>query len=309
MKKIVVMGPNPAWQKTLFFTRLQMGEVNRADSMASYAAGKGVNCCRAARCFGAAEPTLVQFCGGPNGELLETALREEKIAFSSAHTSTPTRCCTTLLDRATGSMTELIEPSHTVTASEIDLLLKLFDEAAEDAAGAALCGSLPGKTSPELYHRAAEIARKRGLVLLVDACREIEPLLAAGGRVVLKINRSELESLTRVSGIRAGIDALFGRYPLMGAAITDGGSAAVAGDGKRIVRFALPEIEVTSPLGCGDTATAVTLSEIVNGKTLFEAFRAALGAASANCLSATSGQFGRADADRLADAIVMTDEI
>lgn len=306
MKKIIAMGPNPAWQKSLFFKEFQPGEVNRAECMDAYAAGKGVNFCRAARGFGAAEAILAQFCGGFNGSLLERALREEGIEFRSAATTTPTRCCTTVLDQRSGAMTELIEPSFTATAAEVDELLRIFDGLLADADGAALCGSLPGDTTPELYHRAGAAARRHDLPLLVDACKAIEPLLTAGGRIFIKINRAELAALTGVSGICNGIRTLFARFPIAGAAITDGAGAAFAGDGRRIVRYTLPEVEVVSPLGCGDSASAVLLSEIVNGEELFTAFRAALGAACANCLSARSGDFTRADADRLAAAIVMT---
>ena len=41
MKKIIAMGPNPAWQKSLFFKEFQPGEVNRAECMDAYAAGQG----------------------------------------------------------------------------------------------------------------------------------------------------------------------------------------------------------------------------------------------------------------------------
>ena len=52
-----------------------------------------------------------------------------------------------------------------------------------------------------------------------------------------------------------------------------------------------------------DTASAVLCSELVNGKDIFTAFKQALGAASANCLSSLCGSFSREDARKLAAGI------
>ena len=69
MKKIAVLGPNPAWQKTLFFKNFIRGAVNRARRMEELPSGKGINFCRALKCHGRAESLLIQFCGGENGSL------------------------------------------------------------------------------------------------------------------------------------------------------------------------------------------------------------------------------------------------
>ena len=46
MKKLAVLGPNPAWQKTLFFPDFNKGAVNRARKMEELPSGKGINFCR-----------------------------------------------------------------------------------------------------------------------------------------------------------------------------------------------------------------------------------------------------------------------
>ena len=79
MKKIAVAGANPARQKTLIFNSFVRGEVNRAAEKEEFASGKGINFCRAARCFGAADTELFQFCGGENGKFIISEL--EKASF------------------------------------------------------------------------------------------------------------------------------------------------------------------------------------------------------------------------------------
>ena len=72
------------------------------------------------------------------------------------------------------------------------------------------------------------------------------------------------------------------------------------------MRYTLPVLEkVVNPIGCGDTASAVLLSEMLCSRDIFESFRNALGAASANCLNSFCGNFQKSDAVELAAAVKM----
>ena len=78
---ILVCGPNPAWQKTLFFDEFRPCEVNRARECDFRASGKGVNFARAVRTLGIARPVVHQFAGGANGCALNAWLKDEGIEF------------------------------------------------------------------------------------------------------------------------------------------------------------------------------------------------------------------------------------
>lgn len=306
-RRIIALGPNPAWQKTLFFDGFSYGEVNRAADISCFAAGKGVNFVRAAGCHGAAAAEVLQFCGGANGDLLEADLRREGLSFHSIRTAVPTRCCTTCLDMSDSVMTELIEPSYAASGEEVAAMLDYLDGeiASGSVSAVACCGTLPGKTDPELYVRACRKAVAAGVPVLLDAFHHIDEILRLPGRVYLKINREELGKLTGVSGMEEGLKKLFASSAVPAfAAITDGPGKAFACDGRRMAVYTIPRLQkVVSPLGCGDTASAVLLSEIVSGGDLFTGFKVALAAASANAMSAMSGSFDTEDADRIAHAI------
>ena len=301
MKKLAVLGPNPAWQKTLFFTDFIKGAVNRARKMEELPSGKGINFCRALSFHKRADFTLIQFSGGENGAKLDAALQDTDINFLSVPVAGPTRCCTTCLDENAQVMTELIEPSFPASEDEAARMLKAFDETLENASGAAFCGSLPDGTDPVLYVKAARLAASHDVLLLIDAFRNMDEVFAAAGRIVLKINKEELAKLSGLSGVEDGLKKLFSKFPaLKYAAITDGPEHAFASDGSKIAEYVLPVLPfVASPLGCGDTASAVLLAELSCGTALFPAFRAALAAASANCLNPTPGMFDPAEAEKL----------
>ena len=81
------------------------------------------------------------------------------------------------------------------------------------------------------------------------------------------------------------------------AAITDGAGKAYASDGKRLVTYQLPALQnIVSTLGCGDTASAVYSSCLAENICFDTAFKKALAAASANCLSSVCGHYRQTDA-------------
>lgn len=305
MKKIIVLGPNPAWQKTLFFECFRYGEINRAAEMQSFPAGKGINFCRAARIHGAADARLIQFAGGDNGSYVRAALEKEGMNVWNVETTAATRCCTTCLCRTTQTMTEIIEPSFAATTQETGRMLEYFEAGLKDADGAAFCGTLPSGTDPLLYARAARLAARANVPVLVDSFRDIQPVFDTGVKIYLKINADELRAMTGKESVADGLRQVFTNASVLAAAITDGPSDAYAGDGKAFHTYRLPRLEkIVNPIGCGDTASAVWMSEILSGRDFGDAFRLALGAASANCLTAFPGSFDPAEAERLADGIV-----
>lgn len=305
MKKIAVMGANAARQKTLLFDRIVSGGVNRAVEMSEIPSGKGINFCRAARNFGKCAAVVIQFAGGDNGKYLVDALRSENLDAVTIPSHAPLRCCMTCIDRTSGTATELIEPSGAATPEECAAFTAAFEKELVSCDAAAICGTLPGDTDPELYWQIASLAAKADKPLLLDVFKHVEKLLTIPG-VILKINREELKHLTGSDDVQCGIAHCFKTYPLAAVAITDGADTAWASDGTALVKYHIPQLpEVANPIGCGDTASAVLLSELISGTGLFDAFRLALGAASANAETMTPAQFDTARAAELAAMIKM----
>lgn len=303
--RLIALGPNPAWQKTLFFEELRYGEVNRASEMREIPSGKGINFCRAAGCAGRAEARLLEFVGGENGRRIVEGLDREGMTHRSIPTGNPTRSCITCLCRKTGTMTELIEPSHPVSEPEIQSFLTALDAELPEAGIVALCGTVPTGSAADFYERCARRAVAAGARLLIDSFNGIEPVLGRAAQIVLKINLEELRALTGGDTAEACFDRLFRQFPrVVFAGITDGPHIAYASDGATVVRYRLPRLDrVLNPLGSGDTASATLAGELLTGTEPIEAFRRALAAASANCLNELPGHFEPCEADSIARAI------
>ena len=306
MKKITAAGFNPARQKVITFEKITPGKVNRALSLEEFPSGKGINFCRAAACYGKADTFLIQFCGKENGLYVNEQLKKEGINFYSVQTESPTRCCNTCIALDSNEVTELIEPSYPATAKEVEEYIFRYTESLKSSSAAVFCGTLPTGTDNSLYAKLAKLTAEANLPLLVDAWRDVDDIFSSGAEILLKINREELSALTGKDSVVTGLQYLKSRWGISKAAITDGPDKAYAFDGNTIMEYTLPVLEkVVNPIGCGDTASAVLLSETVNGRDLFSAFRCALGAASANCLTSLCGSFLPQDAETLTEKTVI----
>ncbi len=295
MKKIVVLGANPAWQKTLNFAKLQVGEVNRAQSCSQYPSGKGINFSRAAHCYGATNVVVLQFAGGATGKRLEEALMEQNIVFKSASTTSETRTCTTLLDNASGNMTELIEPSVTPSEAEQEDFLQLLETELIDASALALCGTLPGTMSSVFYDKIMKIALNAPKleVLVADLWQHAETILHhQDPRVRFKVSGEELFRIATAPTIPEALTKLLAQYPALEIGVTVGGDRAFYRSQAALTTYTPACLsQIVNPLGSGDTVSAVYTVELLRGTPGPEAFRRALAAGSANCLSATAGEF------------------
>lgn len=286
---IFVAGPNPAWQKTLFFNNFLKGEINRADKRVCFPAGKGINFCKAATSVGA-DCLLFQFAGGHTGDMLCESLDEHAFQHVTVKPDSLLRTCTTCLCRSSSQMTELIEPSGAVTKDDVGELLDKFMKLLPICRGVALCGTIP-PGGGELYIEIMQIAKAGSLPVIYDAWQNTGKILEFGVDI-FKVNRDELKTITGKDEVVAGIKSILDSYDVKVVAITDGPEAAYLGYDDKIFTYSLPLLDkVVNPLGCGDTASAVMFSRYLDGESPENAFAAALAAASANCLTEKCAEF------------------
>jgi len=297
VKKILVIGPNPAWQKVLLFENFRPGKINRARERIYFASGKAINFCRALHCHRPEqECRLFQFAGGESGDKVTAELDREKIPHTTVAIAGSTRICTTCCCGASGAITELIEPAAAVGKENVAELLADFARHLPEAGLVAFCGTLPPGAENFLYVEAARLTAKYRIPLLIDSYMELETLLSLHPAPMLKINADELRLFTGETETVPALRKLFARFPLRFAAITDGAGDALLCDDRHLHRYHLPKLErIVNSIGCGDTANAVLSAELLAGAAPVDAFAEALAAATANCLSVRCGEFDPAD--------------
>lgn len=299
MKKICIVGLNPAWQKSLTFEHLNVGGVNRAADLDMLPSGKGINFARAVKTWEKADGTVYQFLAGDAGKKIRQGLWQEKISHISNETAGETRTCVTVISADDGIVTELIEPSPFAGPMAAGQLFRQLCTGLEQADALAICGTCPPGINEYFYAKAGEKARSLGKFILVDSCQYVQTLLEEGADL-LKVNREEICKLTGRNDLTDAMKEAFVQFKIQYLAITDGPACAWFSNGTELIRYEIPALEkVVSPIGCGDTCSGVMLSEILAGNDPADAFRYGLAAASANCLTSMPAQFDPEEAKTL----------
>ena len=270
---ILTAGLTPAWQQILLFDSFVLGEVNRARRVHWGASGKVLNAVRALHHLGA-ECKALTLVGGATGAAIQTDIAELGIAARWVEASTPTRVCTTLLDRSRRGATELVPNAAEAAAEELDDFRNAYGEEAATAAVVILIGSLPMGT-PSGYYRDLLSATPGKVVL--DA-RGPELLEALHGRPFLvKPNRGELQqTLGRELRDDAELFAALREINERGAewvVVTDGGNPVYARSQQHLYRLQAPAMDVVNPIGCGDCMAAGIAQGLVLGHEPLDAIR------------------------------------
>lgn len=307
-KTIMAVGLNPALQKLLHFSSFKDGQVNRAETISFISGGKAANFTKAANNFGT-NTVIYQFSGGSSGERYRKILNMEKLQFVNVLTKEETRTCSTIMSGKSSKVTEIIEPSGIIDENEAKKLLAQIISNLKSFHGLALCGTYPPGIKPKFYAKIAEQAIKHNVPLLLDACINIESVLMEGVEI-LKINMEELKSLTRCRKPETAANAVFEKYKVKILAVTDGPKSAHlfllnSPSNKKLgfahYEYTIPKLKkVINPIGAGDTVSAVLLAEYIAKKPIHEAFKSALAAGSASCLTKENAVFDTKLAKKLA---------
>lgn len=276
---ILTAGLTPALQQILLFDALTPGEVNRARQVHWGASGKVLNAVRALHHLGAACKTLT-LAGGRTGEAIRRDIADLGIAARWIEGNTPTRICTTLLDRSRRQATELVPNAASAAADELDRFQAAYAEEAASAAVVVLIGSLPVGTPPGYYREL--VTRTAGKTILDARGPELLEALSARPFLV-KPNRSELrQTLGRELRNDTELFDAMREINERGAewvVITDSGNPVYARSRQHLYRLQAPPAEVVNPIGCGDCMAAGIAQGLLMGWEPLDAIRRGLAVA------------------------------
>lgn len=260
---ILSAGLTPAWQQVLVFDRFRPGEVNRAREAVWCASGKVINAGIGVHSLGGLAPfesaSLVLSPGGGSPlEVMDRELADLGVSRRWVVTKTSTRVCTTILDRSTGSVTELVENGRPLSAEELNAFRAAYVEEAAKAEVVILIGSLPAGVPIALYR---ELVEKTPCRMVLDF--RGEGLLSVLDRRpwLVKPNREELgQTLGRKLNNDAELLAAMRELNRRGAqwvVVTQGAGPIWVSSSDRAFCVDPPLVEeVVNPIGCGDALAA-----------------------------------------------------
>jgi tagatose 6-phosphate kinase len=292
---ILSAGLTPAWQQILIFRGFRYGEVNRASEVHWYAQGKVLNAGIAAHHLGGPSLTLAAV-GGPPLEQIDCEFAALGIPRRWVVTKASTRVCTTILDRTTRTMTELVENGKPLRPEELDDFRGAYAEEAARASVAVIAGSLPADTPSSFYRELVErtpcpaVLDFRGEGLL--ACLDLNPL-------VVKPNREELAQTVGqpLDDDRQLLEAMrsLNRRGAQWVVITQGAGPVWLTSASKTYRLdSLPVDEVVNPLGSGDAMAAGIAWAVRAGREMVDAVKLGMAAAAQNVRRLDTGRLNSA---------------
>jgi tagatose 6-phosphate kinase len=287
---ILCLGTTPTMQRTMTFDRLLIDDVNRTANVHEYASGKSVNAARVAHTLGK-QVIATGFVGGDRGRQLLHDLDRAGIPHDFINGSPQTRLCTTMIDRAAGTATELIEETAAVEATAWQKLSAKLDDLRPTAAVVVCSGSLTPGAPLDLYAHQAE-KRSPTQHIIIDGRGSPARLALRHSHFILKLNREELSVTT---GLPVTTEpelhrAMQNATPLHGwLIVTLGAHGALATDGTKLLTIPAPPIKVASAIGSGDAFAAGLAVSLEDGLPMPEACRLAAACAAANTMTPLAG--------------------
>lgn len=306
--RVVFVAPNPSIDRLYEVEHLAAGSIHRPELVVARPGGKGLNAARAAALLGG-RVTAIGIVGGRAGDWIVDQLAVIGIDAPMARTSGETRTCVSILDRASGALTEVYEPGETIEPGAWEgLEQRLARELDRGDVGAlAMSGSLPPGAPADGYARIARIAARRAVPVLADAYGPALAAVLEERPAVVKVNASEAANATglTVDGARSAAAAA-GRLRERGAGaavITLGLAGAVVVDANAAVRLVPPDVRGAYSVGSGDAFLAGLAVALVAGASVVEAARRGLAAGIANALVPGAGDLDPVLAERLAGEV------
>lgn len=266
---ILCCGFFPTLQRTIEYDTFRPGEVNRARKVSVAASGKATNTARVLKILGA-DPLILSFAGGANGNTVRDLLEKERIPCRWVGTEAETRICQTLLSGDTGDGTELVEDSPPLSAGEWKAFVKTFAGLQGGFDLIVFSGNLPPYAPQDIYAELLSLTDRKKV--LIDTYGG--PLLAVLEHrpAFVKINAEELRKTFKST---APIGELAEELMALGAGavgITQGKAPAFLFESGTSYAFKVPQIEARNPIGSGDAVNAGTVYALSKDHSLVEAF-------------------------------------
>ena len=311
---ILAAGLTPAWQQIVVLDGFSTGEVNRAREVHWCASGKVLNVGLALHCLLSSPPLRkggsrggeIENCklknencklegggtgtartlalvGGHSGDAIRREFAELGVSSRWIVSQTPTRVCTTILDRKTGETTELVENAGVISPGELDAFREAYFEEAARADVVVLTGSLPAGVPPTFYR---DLINKTPGRVVLDT--QGEPLLAAleCRPFIVKPNREELRrTLGRWLEDEGALYAAMLELCQRGAdwvVVSQGSEPVLAVSEHNVSAFGTSAVEVVNPIGSGDCLAAGIAVGLDGGDELHDAVALGMAAASEN---------------------------
>jgi len=279
---------NPTIQKTLHFSSVIPGTVNRTGIHRLDVSGKGINVTRVLSQLGKKALHLTQL-GGDLRSLFLSLCEQDRLNIKWAESKSQIRFCYTIINENDGSVTEYVEESAAVDEGTEERLLKEFDSVlygAADLKCLIISGTKAAGFSHAVISAMVKKAKDKGLKVILDIKGNdlieslkyqpdvIKPNLfefaATFAPELIKDNDLINENDAIKEKIKSIILDITQKYQCH-IILTNGGKKIIAAEGNNFFEVDVQPFKAVNSTGCGDAFTAGFASVFEDGANFKEA--------------------------------------
>jgi 1-phosphofructokinase family hexose kinase len=310
--RLLFVAANPSIDRLYELDALAIGQIHRPRLAVAVPGGKGLNAARAAAALGGSV-MAVGIVAGRAGDWIAQQLVELGIQSAMARAGGETRTCVSILDRATGSMTEIYEHGAEIQPADWDALETIVRTELNrgDVVAVALSGSLPPGAPADGYARIARLASTASApaAVLADTYGPALAAVLAERPAVVKVNALEAAEASGipVTDVSSAFDAtrVLRKAGAERVVVTLGAGGAVVEDTDVRAHLIPPDRRGSYPVGSGDAFLGGLAVGWQRGEPAVEGARLGLAAGIANAQVPGAGRLDPATAAEILRGIVI----
>jgi len=280
---------NPTLQKTLRFSSIIPGAVNRTGVHRLDVSGKGINVTRVLTQLGKKAVHLTQL-GGVMCPLFLSLCEQDGLAVEWVESGSQIRFCYTVLNENDGEVTEMVEESEAVSAGTEKLLLEKFDYLLQNVSPDLKCVIISGTKaagfSDTVIPFMTRKVKEQGLGVILDVkgkdlieSLQYEPdivkpnlfeFAATFAPGLIRDNDLALDDEAARDQIKSAIMDTARKYGCR-IILTNGSRKILAADGGKFFEVEFAAVKAVNSTGCGDAFTAGLAAALQDGANFYEA--------------------------------------
>ncbi|HLT19117.1 MAG TPA: 1-phosphofructokinase family hexose kinase [Thermomicrobiales bacterium] len=266
--------------------------------------GGGVNVARVLTRFGVDTLALIT-AGGRSGQTLIELLEAEGIALQAIPITDATRENVTILEESTMLQYRFCMPGPRLQPDELQAVVRAVEHYEPRPEYLVISGSQPPELPDDAITDVIEVARERGIRVVVDTSGPALRAAIDAGVFLVKPNLAELASLEGETWIEsdeqlhASAQRLVSEGNVEAAVVSLGAAGALAVSSEGMVRIPAPPVRPVSKVGAGDSMVGGIIWGLMRGMSVLEAAVLGVAAGSAAVMSPGTELCKREDVERI----------
>lgn len=301
---ILTVTLNPSVDRRYNVEDFEKGGVFRSKETQYTPGGKGINVSKVLSLLGE-KPLATGFLGGRAGEYIGESLNALNIENDFVNIDGETRSCIAIISG--NSQTEVLEAGPSINEDELESFFNNYRKQVKKCKFISISGSLPKGLPLDTYKKLIEIAKEEGRDVLLDSSGQALKLAIEASPFLIKPNEDEIQSLLgkKLKGegdiILAGRELLEKGIKIVIVSLGEKGSLVF--HKSDVYKVEVPEIELVSPVGSGDSMIAGFAAGLSRDYNLEETIKLAAACGTLNAMEKETGYIDPSKLDSMMEKI------